>query len=63
MSRNKNQNTTKPETKVEEVKTEEEKPIDKFELAKEVLKKEKVEETVKQKGVYSLMGSFQIVRN
>jgi hypothetical protein len=36
--------------------------VNKLELAKEVLAAKKEKEAEKQKGIYSLMGSFEIVR-
>lgn len=54
MASNKNQ---KPKA---EVKAKEK---SKLELAKSVLKKEKVAESKKQKGIYLQMGKFTVVRN
>ena len=63
-------NNSKPKTeKVVETKAEDVKPevkaeeIDKLALAKKTLAAEKEKEADKQKGIYSVMGSFQIIRN
>ena len=63
-------NNSKPKTeKVVETKAEDVKPevkaeeIDKLALAKKTLEAEKEKEADKQKGIYSAMGKFTIVRN
>lgn len=63
-------NNSKPKTeKVVETKAEDVKPevkaeeIDKLALAKKTLAAEKEKEADKQKGIYSAMGKFTIVRN
>lgn len=59
-----NKPKTEEKAKVEaKAEVKEEKPIDKFELAKKVIAANKEKETVKQKGIYSAMNGFQIVRN
>lgn len=53
--------SNKPKTKTKaEVKEEK---IDKLELAKKVIAANREKEAVKQKGIYSAMNGFQIVRN
>ena len=63
-------NNSKPKTeKVVETKAEDVKPevkaeeIDKLALAKKTLAAEKEKEADKQKGIYSAMGKFTIIRN
>ena len=55
---------TEPEVKAEDVKPEvKAEEIDKLALAKKTLAAEKEKEADKQKGIYSAMGKFTIVRN
>ena len=49
--------------KIEGNKSWQEKEINKLELAKEVFESKKVKEAEKQKGIWSMFGSFEIVRN
>ena len=69
-SKNKNKQVKEVEEVIEEKEEEEvtpeevieEEPVDKLKLTKEILAAQREREAVKQKGIYSLMGTFEIVR-